>query len=386
MANASSRYESLDLWRGVACLFVLLNHSVFYDPAQPTLVEGALASIAHRLWAGVPIFFVISGYCITASAMSLRARGGSVALYFRKRLRRIFPPYWIVLAVTMSIVGATDLLLRGSLTRNSELLRPWWYSAWQWIGSATLTEIWRWHLIGGQKALLLGHAWTLCYEEQFYAVCGLLLLVCPGRYFAGAAAVTVAVACAAMWASWSGHSLEGFFFDGSWIQFALGVWLFHAVTRRGRSRWLLLLAAICTVVFSASYGRALLSPQKDGPQVYFVAGVFTLLALWLQPFDLRLVRVRALRGLVLCGQMCYSLYLIHLPVANFIRAGLKIAGLEPSSLSPFLTVLLCGVPSIWIAWRFHCAVERRFMSSVGLAPATPVSISMREPAGVVADI
>src|SRR5215471_1642650 len=95
-----SRYATLDMWRGVACLLVLVNHSVFYTAetvrasVSLTAVNQLIATIATRAWAGVPLFFVISGYCITATIDSHRRKDGSVGTYFWKRFRRIFPPYW----------------------------------------------------------------------------------------------------------------------------------------------------------------------------------------------------------------------------------------------------------------------------------------------------
>src|SRR5690242_5129853 len=73
----SSRYELLDLWRGVACLLVVLYHStmIFRDKAQlentssQTWGEQVLAWM-HYGNVGVPMFFVISGYCIAATACS----------------------------------------------------------------------------------------------------------------------------------------------------------------------------------------------------------------------------------------------------------------------------------------------------------------------------
>src|SRR6185503_13603069 len=67
------RYLSLDFWRGVACLCIVVFHACFYV-ATPELLKrvtahgGSFAEWAMAgstwLWVGVPIFFVISGYCI----------------------------------------------------------------------------------------------------------------------------------------------------------------------------------------------------------------------------------------------------------------------------------------------------------------------------------
>ena len=90
------------------------------------------------------------------------------------------------------------------LSQDGTFFRPWWLSGWQWLGNVSLTEIWRHHVAGGNKALYLGHAWTLCYEEQFYVVVGLLLLVAPRRFFAGAVAVTALTLAACLASRWTG--------------------------------------------------------------------------------------------------------------------------------------------------------------------------------------
>ena len=68
---------------------------------------------------------------------------------------------------------------------------PWSLSAWQWAGNVSLTESWRANVVSGPRCYLLGPSWTLCYEEQFYAVVGCLLLVARQRLFLGALVVTV---------------------------------------------------------------------------------------------------------------------------------------------------------------------------------------------------
>src|SRR4051812_34985505 len=75
------RYLSLDMWRGVACLFVVIHHATMVtwcsqdaiSPAGHGRTFGAWClDLAHVLNIGVPMFFVISGYCIAASADSSR--------------------------------------------------------------------------------------------------------------------------------------------------------------------------------------------------------------------------------------------------------------------------------------------------------------------------
>jgi peptidoglycan/LPS O-acetylase OafA/YrhL len=382
---SGSRYDSLDIWRGVACLLVLVNHAVQYEltpqSSAPSLAQlyAGMAAVAARLWIGVPIFFVISGYCITAAADSHRRKGVPLSTYFLRRFRRIFPPYWVVLGTTAVIIGVGDVWLGSGLTRNSGFLRPWWYSPAQWFGSISLTEIWRPHLFGGQKALFLGHAWTLCYEEQFYAVCGLLLLLCPRRFFLGALAVTAAVGLIAMGAASRAVPIDGFFFDGGWIEFALGIQLYYALNYAGVvGRRLAAVTFFVVLAVAASYGTALLEWDKNRPQEFLVAGGFALAALLLRRFDSRMMNSALLQPIRTCGIMCYSLYLVHLPVVNLTRAALHASGVATSTLSPFIALPLYGTPALWIAWQFHVFVERRFMNS-------PISTAPRlEPTPLVA--
>src|SRR4026207_1662106 len=137
----TTRYLTLDHWRGIACLAVLMNHAVWFPTG--TAVARAVFVAAERLWIGVPIFFVISGYCISA-AVDAHRRQTSRPLhhYFTRRLRRVFPPYWVALAATGAIGAVVDVGVAGNpLSSTGEFLRPGWYDSRQWLGNVTLTEI-----------------------------------------------------------------------------------------------------------------------------------------------------------------------------------------------------------------------------------------------------
>ena len=54
------------------------------------------------------MFFVISGYCITAAVERSRQLGHSAGTYFWRRFRRIYPPLWMVIACE-SIESAGEL-------------------------------------------------------------------------------------------------------------------------------------------------------------------------------------------------------------------------------------------------------------------------------------
>ena len=145
-----------------------------------------LAAIRHGHF-GVPVFTVISGYCVTATADLRSLEQEPIARYFHRRLRRIFPPYWAAVALQAIFVIAIDVWLAPGFlsTARPRISRPDELTFSQWIGNLTLTESWRFHgapMLGdADRRYFLGQAWTLCYEEQFYVVVG-ILLACFGRW------------------------------------------------------------------------------------------------------------------------------------------------------------------------------------------------------------
>ena len=103
----SARFELLDALRGIAILAVMLLHfaergvdsgdQLIYARVWPVLQHGYL---------GVQLFFVISGYCITAALYNAIERMNSFQYFLVRRLRRIFPPYWasMVLVVVLGFI------------------------------------------------------------------------------------------------------------------------------------------------------------------------------------------------------------------------------------------------------------------------------------------
>src|SRR5438132_2769 len=118
--------------------------------------------------------------------------------FFKRRVRRILPPYWIFLLLTVVIISSAARM--GWLAIYSEVapfVDPQTLTIQQWLGNITLTELLRFHFMSDPFRMFMGHAWTLSYEEQFYAVCGILLMLAPRRLFAGVALVTLLTLCVA---------------------------------------------------------------------------------------------------------------------------------------------------------------------------------------------
>lgn len=90
------RTTLVDALRGLAAIFVAVFH--FNEP-HPVLND-IYHTIVKQGWLGVPIFFVISGYCIS----STREKSGLVEFWGR-RLLRIYPAYWASIIVVLAVVA-----------------------------------------------------------------------------------------------------------------------------------------------------------------------------------------------------------------------------------------------------------------------------------------
>ena len=108
------RYDSLDLMRGLAALWVFFYHFSLLFPFDQT------SSFLHAAFCygylGVPMFFVISGYCMAAAARSALRREESVSSFLYRRMRRIYPPFWCSAVVTL---GSREISAGGAWLRGA---------------------------------------------------------------------------------------------------------------------------------------------------------------------------------------------------------------------------------------------------------------------------
>jgi peptidoglycan/LPS O-acetylase OafA/YrhL len=138
-APVTNRLASLDGMRAISIMLVITAHVVGAIPVFWRLDCGNL---------GVRVFFIISGFLITALLINEQAKTGRISLpdFYMRRFLRIFPAYWVFVA-TIAI-----LLYLGLVTAKwSEFLPTLaYYSNYR-------------HPQG-----VLGHTWSLSVEEQFY--------------------------------------------------------------------------------------------------------------------------------------------------------------------------------------------------------------------------
>lgn len=366
------RYQLLDALRGLACLMVVVHHAGYalaWSERGDSWPAWLVVLAVRRMNLGVVLFFVISGYCIAASADATARRGESPWAFLGRRVWRIYPPYWAaLLGFTVLLLGldAAGLGRMYSGPLGVELDPPGALDWRQWLGNLTLTETWRPHVWGPGRNVLTGVAWSLCFEEQFYLICFLALCLMPGRMVPALAAATTAIGSVRVYAWWVG-GLDGLSgtFPLLWHEFAVGLAVYYRLNlaRRAWPKRLVdaglvvllaagLLSASRSTATAAGFGLALVAVRRwDGSW----AG-----SAWLEPF-------------AACGRRCYSIYLAHLPagvIGNQCLYELGLTGFWARALVMIPLVSAAGVAS---GWAFHALIEVRFLNQ----PLTVRSLATR---------
>lgn len=379
-AGQDTRYLSLDLWRGAACVMVAAGHAAAFGIGKSVgdigragetwawLRREPVVFLMSKGWTGVPVFFVISGYCITATAIYARGSSKGAVEFLRRRARRIYPPYWSVLGLLSLVLIVTSHRGIGHSTIGT-LPLPSELSLKEWIGNITLTATWLDNVGPKEYRLINTVAWTLCYEEQFYLICCVLLTLCPWRYFEAAVVITIAVVLLNRAAALTGqsHLLNGTFLDGRWWQFSLGIGVYYVLNHRGRPRRRVALGFLAMMFAATCFAQAavdtLREPLLGNPAFELqVAVVFAAVLVVAAPHDRALYNTQLLRPLRYCGRICYSLYLVHLPVVLILTPWLYTAGLHSLFATVFVAVPIALAAAVIVASCFFAVCERHFLN------------------------
>jgi len=121
---------------------------------------------------GVDIFFVISGFLITAHLFREIEQTGSVSLagFWARRIRRLLPAGFVVLAA--SAVASAIWIPRSLLEQTMvEIGAAATYSL-NWVLAANSVD----YLAADNDASIVQHYWSLAVEEQFYLIWPLLII------------------------------------------------------------------------------------------------------------------------------------------------------------------------------------------------------------------
>lgn len=331
----------IDGLRAIAVLSVIVHH------AWPAVLPGG--------YMGVDVFFVISGFIITALILrKLQANNFSLPEFYARRMKRIFPALFVVMVVTA--MACYFLFLPNDMRDfgKSVAATTLFIANLNFYG-----EVGYFDAPSFEKPLL--HTWSLGVEEQFYLVWPLVLLLLWRRLrfipllasmllLSGMAFVSMARLVTA--------DPDGAFYlpQGRAWELLVGALLATTVSHFRLSRQLgQLVSAFAAVVLIMT-----LAATQQGGGVNLIALVLIVFAtgilLITHATGAIATAVLAKRPLVLIGQMSFSLYLWHWPllsISRYVNYG------QPPDHMLLLSIVATFVVS-YFSWRW---IELPFRSA-----------------------
>lgn len=359
MSFRLTHLNSLDGLRGLAILAVMLNNARY-------LRGGFL---------GVDIFFVLSGFLITALLLQERRRTGTIRLgaFYARRALRLLPALFTLLAAVLLTPGLFYLAAP-----------PWKdvtiaaFYATNWVNALSLRNM-----------AILEHTWSLTVEEQFYVlwpplVLALLALRVRRRWILSMVLLGIVGSTGLRLLLWDGPaSIKRLYygldtrFDALLIGGLVALLVsWDLIPRTGKA-----VSAIRVVAGASAPALVLLLVTADRESRMTYHGLSTLACATVAAVLLHVVycpsRFRRLvlenAPMVWIGRISYGLYLWHDPLfldlLNSTRmARLGLSGL-PALAVRFIAAFAAASLSFYLIERPFLRIKRRFGG--GGAPAAP---------------
>jgi peptidoglycan/LPS O-acetylase OafA/YrhL len=363
---------ALDGLRGIAIILVMLHHLTFYRPESG--IDGIIASVPLFGWAGVDLFFVLSGFLITGILLDSRDSERYFSSFYARRTLRIFPLYYLVLFLSLVVLPrfpAVHTVLAGPI----DMPPQWPY--WLYLTNFSIAE-------RGFVHGFLDVAWSLAIEEQFYLVWPLVIWLCRPRLLAVlCTGIFVAEVFARSFARASDvpalplYVVTWFRLDGLVIGALLALAL-----RRGIMPALDRLVPV--VVIAGIVGMIVVTiqgghtwwwnrrMQQFGYSLIAVIAGAMLVSAISRPAGSLWPRMLSAGWLRAFGKYSYCLYLIHLPVMRAVREYVfDPEDYKTLEIAPWIGQMLfypvAAAPAFalaWLSWRFFEAPILRLKAKV----------------------
>jgi peptidoglycan/LPS O-acetylase OafA/YrhL len=361
------QYRSdIDGLRALAVLAVVIHHF------SPQYLPGG--------YVGVDVFFVISGFLITGILRSEISTGEfTFAGFYERRIRRIFPALFAVLAVTLVVAHLvmlpTDLAgtLRGAI---GALLFTSNFVFWRDMGAGYFAA-------ADASVNPLLHTWSLAVEEQFYLLFPILLLALRNSSRIRMVVVLTAATLASLLAATAlvdTKSVAVFFLSPfrAWELLAGALLAYDAVPNLDRQLIRNLVAAGGLVALLSSC--VLYDPDTVFPgfaALVPVLGTAAIIHAGSGGFT-RIGAILSTSPLTYIGKISFSLYLWHWPLVVLTRYWL---GMEPVAALPLMVAafLLAAASYHWIEqpFRTHSSLTRQHaFTAAAVATLAMVSVAV----------
>ena len=374
VTNLRGHVPGLDGLRGLAVMMVLVFHFVG-QMLTSNWVEGAIVGVTKYGLLGVDLFFVLSGFLITGLLYEAHDKPHYLRNFYVRRVLRIFPLYYGVLALVFFVAPLIPLL-RGP-TLDYLLDRQAW--AWLYGINVYLASHEEWSFS------YLNHFWSLSVEEHFYLFWPLVVLLLARRPRA-LIAVCLAISLGAMLARVTGILmglswfttivLTPFKLDG----LALGAFLAVTVRQPGGLDWLVralprIAAVVGGLVVVTFVWTVLVSRQglevvgSIRTALFQILLACMLVGVLIAPKQSIISRFFCSRFMVFLGTYSYGLYVYHHFISYYLithRTELELAQwLGSHGLAVALQATLGASISVALAYLSYELFEKRFLRLKG---------------------
>lgn len=317
----SQRLFQLDAMRGIAALMVVVYHFTTHYGELYTHPGGApfLFNAGHY---GVQFFFLISGFVIHRTLI----RTTDVRQFAISRIARLYPPYWVAVALTSAIVGIFGLPGR-EVSLSDAFINLSMIQSWFGIRHVD------------------GVYWTLTLELSFYVLMALVFL--SGRLGSIPAIGGVWILVATIYGivekiapGLTPWPLKLALLLDNGNLFLAGI-IFSLIHRQGRSTFPMTLLLSCIGLEFLIHG-----PKSGLVAITFMLFFHFSLA------DQRLGKLLNNKFLLFLGSISYSLYLVHQNI-GFVLIQL----LYKRGFDPLLAFTLTMLSVIALAYALERIVE-----------------------------
>lgn len=346
----STYRPDIDGLRAIAVLSVIIFH------LRSTWLPGGFV--------GVDVFFVISGFVVTASLAGSKGKGISefIGDFYARRLARILPA--LVTVLLASAIAATAFIPPAWLSHFSNITALYaFFGLSNWVMQSNSDT----YFAPRAEFNPYTHTWSLGVEEQFYLVVPLLLFAWVhamrvdnarvARFVvSGLATITIASFVASIWASKSNPTAAFYFIGYRFWELSIGGLAFMAFFKgiasgprfsmtpfvQNATGWLGLLIIGLGMV----YARA-----TDFPFPWVLLPIVGALLIigtgYVTPTD-PVRRMLASPLMVWIGKRSYSLYLWHWPVFVLMRWTVGLESPIFFAAAVFFTFVLAIISYRWI--------------------------------------
>jgi peptidoglycan/LPS O-acetylase OafA/YrhL len=365
---------ALDGIRGFAILAVMAYH--FANSLDVLGLSSPLLKPFALGWAGVDVFFALSGFLITGILIDTKSAPRRLTSFYGRRVLRIFPLYYLALLVVLLlqlwIPDAGVWGMHETPTSPGSLLWP-----------ATFLQNVAIGLEGRGSSGITTHYWSLAVEEHFYLVWPALVMLARNNRQILALAVTALIVS----------------IGGRMMLLAMQVDLNHMFAMTPVRMDGLALGACAAVLVREYDVRKLWRPAAVvliGSLVFLAAAVVgrhttqqSDAVMWLLTFPLTsaagtaviimvlsggtLANILSTGALRWLGKYSYGLYVWH-PIIGVLLLHSNVALTRPGADAPQIILAATAVLALdfLVAWMSYNWVERRFLAlKHHFAPGAP---------------